>query len=71
MDDRVFARARAFVEGLFEGDSSGHDIWHTVRVHDLAVSICRGEGGDMDVVRLAALLHDADDVKLFRGGSSA
>ena len=65
MDDQVFARARAFVEGLFEGDSSGHDIWHTVRVHDLAVAICREEGGDTDVVRLAALLHDADDVKLF------
>ena len=65
MDDQVFARARGFVAGLFEGDSSGHDIWHTVRVHDLAVTICLEEGGDMDVVRMAALLHDADDVKLF------
>ncbi len=65
MEESVFVRAREFVAGLFEGDSSGHDIWHTVRVHDLAVSICRSEGGDMDVVRLAALLHDADDRKLF------
>ena len=65
MDETVFAHAREFVERLFEGDSGGHDIWHTVRVHDLAVTICREEGGDMDVVRLAALLHDADDRKLF------
>ena len=65
MDESVFSNARGFVAGLFEGDSGGHDIWHTVRVHDLAVTICREEGGGMDVVRLAALLHDADDRKLF------
>lgn len=65
MDESVFDRARGFLETLFEGDSSGHDIWHTMRVHNLAVAICREEGGDMDTVRLAALLHDADDRKLF------
>ena len=65
MDESVFSNARDFVAGLFEGDSSGHDIWHTVRVHDLAVTICREEGGNIDIVRLAALLHDADDRKLF------
>lgn len=65
MQDSIFDDARDFVASLFEGDSGGHDIWHTVRVHDLAVRICREEGGDMDVVRLAALLHDADDRKLF------
>lgn len=65
MEESVFIDARRFVEGLFEGDSSGHDIWHTVRVHDTAVTICGSEGGDTDIVRLAALLHDADDRKLF------
>ena len=65
MDESVFSDAREFVARLFDGESSGHDVWHTMRVHDLAVSICRAEGGDMDVVRLAALLHDADDRKLF------
>ena len=65
MDESVFSSAHDFLESLFEGDRSGHDIWHTMRVHDMAVSICREEGGDMDVVRLAALLHDADDRKLF------
>lgn len=65
MDESVFSSAHDFLESLFEGDSSGHDIWHTMRVHDMAVSICSEEGGDMDVVRLAALLHDADDRKLF------
>lgn len=65
MDESVFSDAREFVVRLFDGESSGHDIWHTIRVHDLAVSICRAEGGDMDIVRLSALLHDADDRKLF------
>lgn len=65
MDESVFDHAREFVRDLFEGDSGGHDIWHTMRVHDLAVSICREEGGDIDLVRLAAILHDADDRKLF------
>ena len=69
MDEATFDRAKAFIRDLFEGDSGGQDYWHSIRVHDLAVSICGREGGDMDVVRLAALLHDADDRKLFGQGS--
>lgn len=65
MDEAVFDRAVEFVRGLFEGDSSGHDIHHTLRVHDLARTICAQEGGREDIVRLAAILHDADDRKLF------
>ena len=67
MKEGVFERAEAFAAEIFEGDSSGHDIHHTLRVHSLARSICREEGGDEDVVRLAALLHDVDDPKLFGG----
>ena len=69
MDDSVFDRAQDFAARLFEGDSGGHDIYHTVRVHAIARTICEAEGGDEDVVRLSALLHDVDDPKLFGGGS--
>ena len=65
MNEAVFDRAKEFAKGLFEGDSSGHDVYHTLRVHDLARTICSKEGGDMDIVRLAAILHDVDDRKLF------
>lgn len=65
MDEGTFERASAYIRGLFEGDSSGHDFYHSMRVHDLALSICRQEGGDESIVRLAALLHDADDRKMF------
>ena len=40
-------------------------VGDTVRVHALARTICEAEGGDEDVVRLSALLHDVDDPKLF------
>jgi len=65
MEEEAFERAKEFAEKVFEGDSSGHDIHHTLRVHSLARSICAEEGGDEDVVRMAALLHDVDDPKLF------
>lgn len=68
MDERVFDRAVEYAGRLFEGDSGGHDIYHTLRVHSLAREICSKEGGDMDVVRLSALLHDVDDCKLFGNG---
>ena len=67
MDEQVFARAEEFARRLFEGDSGGHDIYHPARVCSLACALCEEEGGDMDVVRLAALLHDVDDPKLFGG----
>ena len=65
MDEGTYGRAEDYIRGLFEGDSGGHDFYHSKRVHDLALRICREEGGDEAVVRLAALLHDADDPKLF------
>ena len=37
---------------------SGHDFDHVLRVLALAERIVRAEGGDLEVVRAAALLHD-------------
>lgn len=65
VSESVFEAAKDYIRTLFEGDGSGHDYFHSVRVHDVAVTIQRSEGGDMDVIRLAALLHDVDDRKLF------
>lgn len=44
MDEFVFSNAHEFLKSLFARDSSGHDIWHTMRMHDTAVMICREEG---------------------------
>lgn len=65
MDESIFADAETYAAEIFSKDSSGHDLYHTIRVHNNARMICAMEGGDMDTVRLAALLHDVDDRKLF------
>jgi uncharacterized protein len=60
MIDRVMDYARK----IFEGDASGHDFDHTMRVFHMATTIAREENADMETVQLAALLHDVDDRKL-------
>ena len=65
VSESVFDAAKEYIRVLFEGDGSGHDYFHSVRVHDVAVTIQKAESGDIDVIRLAALLHDVDDRKLF------
>lgn len=56
--------AMEFVKKTFASDSSGHDDTHTFRVHALAKRIALAEGADLELVELAALLHDVDDHKL-------
>lgn len=65
VSESVFDAAEAYIRDLFTGDGSGHDYFHSMRVHDAAVTIQRSEGGDIGIIRLAALLHDVDDRKLF------
>ena len=52
----------AFVKETFSKDSSGHDYYHTLRVYKLAMQIAKQEDADLNMVQLAALLHDVDDI---------
>ena len=54
-----------YVKKLFEEDFSGHDFYHTLRVYNLSKHIAETEKCDIEIVCLAALLHDVDDYKLF------
>ena len=64
--DRVIDSAAEYIAGLFKNDSGGHDAEHTLRVRRLAMRLADSEPEcDRAVVELAALLHDADDHKLF------
>ena len=51
----------------FEGEATGHDFHHIMRVYNMARYIQSKEGGDPEIVELAALLHDISDHKLNGG----
>ena len=71
-ENEVLRSAEAYVRELFRGNADGHDADHTMRVYANAMRIAREEPGcDAFVVALAALLHDADDHKLFQTRNNA
>jgi uncharacterized protein len=61
--DNVTARVRS----TLEGEGSGHDWWHIVRVWNMAKHLCEIERADFFVVEFAALLHDIADWKFHDG----
>ena len=66
MNDKLISQAKEYIAELFAGHADGHDLNHSLRVFSNAMAIAQKEtGSDMEVVALAALLHDADDHKLF------
>ena len=61
-----------YVDLLFRDNAGGHDAAHTLRVYQNAMLIAQQEPGcDLETVALSALLHDADDHKLFRTENNA
>ena len=66
MTEVIIENAIHYVEKLFRQDAGGHDTGHTMRVYRNALLIAENEQDcDTLIVALAALLHDADDHKLF------
>ena len=62
----LISSAISYISSLFAADAGGHDAGHTLRVYQNAMRIAAEEpGADELGVALAALLHDADDHKLF------
>ena len=66
-NEKIIASAVEYIEALFANDFGGHDAEHSKRVYRNAMLIADTEPEcDRFVVALAALLHDADDYKLFK-----
>ena len=57
----------AFVQEKFEGAEAGHDWFHVERVWKLSKKIAETEKCDLQIVELAALLHDIADPKFHNG----
>lgn len=53
------------VRALLARDNTGHGFEHVERVYKTALALAKIEHAEEEIVALAALLHDADDYKLF------
>jgi uncharacterized protein len=72
MPEKIVKEATEYIRTLFQGNSDGHDFDHTMRVYRTAMEIADSEPDcDRQIVALAALLHDADDYKLFATADNA
>jgi uncharacterized protein len=72
MENRIIEEAIEYIRTLFQGNSDGHDFDHTMRVYRTAMEIADSEPRcNRLIVTLAALLHDADDYKLFETKNNA
>lgn len=70
----IVMKAEKLVESAMKGNDASHDAAHAFRVRDLALSLAQEEGlysspQTIQVVELAALLHDIGDYKYVRDPS--
>ena len=66
LDNQLIHDAIEYISALFKNAHDGHDAEHSLRVYRTALMLAEKETEvDMEVLALAALLHDADDHKLF------
>ena len=69
---QIIDEAIQYIKNLFAENADGHDAAHTMRVYRNALQIADTEpAADRLIVSLAALLHDADDHKLFATENNA
>ena len=72
IDSTIINDAIAYAEELFRTNAGGHDAEHTIRVYRNTLRIAEAEPDcDVRIAALAALLHDADDHKLFSTKNNA
>jgi uncharacterized protein len=71
MKDRgLIERVESYLKREFLDRGDAHDYWHMMRVYKLAREICMAEEGDLQIVSLAALLHDVADHKFLVSGET-
>ena len=72
MDNEILInKTVSFVKAQLQSAEGGHDWWHILRVWNNAKAIAAAEGGNLQVIELAALLHDIADSKFHQGGTKS
>jgi uncharacterized protein len=66
-NNQLIASVRTKIAELFQNHTADHDFQHIERVTKLALHIGEIEGANLEIVELAALLHDISDHKLNGG----
>lgn len=57
-EDKI-KQIKEFADGFYSKDpDSAHNIEHVMRVYNIALSLAKGEDVDLDVIKIAILLHD-------------
>jgi uncharacterized protein len=67
----IINKTKEYVKAKLEGEGTGHDFWHILRVYKNAIYIGKKENADLFIVELAALLHDIADWKFNEGSYDA
>jgi uncharacterized protein len=70
-EETIIRKTADYIREKLSGEGSGHDWWHVYRVWKNSVHIAGEEDADLNVVQLAALLHDISDWKLNDGDCEA
>jgi uncharacterized protein len=60
---KVIKSVEVAVKKLLSGESTGHDWYHIDHVRTMALRIAKKEGGNREIVEIAALAHDVGDKK--------
>ncbi|MCC1485209.1 HD domain-containing protein [Winogradskyella immobilis] len=63
----IIEHTKTFVKNALKDAEGGHDWFHTLRVFNNALLISENENVDIEIVSLAALLHDIADSKFHDG----
>jgi len=67
--NQIINKTKEYVKIKLDGEGTGHDWWHILRVYKISISIGKKENADMFIVELTALLHDIADWKFNEGSS--
>ena len=70
-EKEIITKVTAEIKAQFEGEGTGHDWWHIVRVVNIAKQIAKEEGANSFIVELSALLHDVGDHKFHKEKDAA